>query len=293
MKINDVVLNEGVLDSLKKAGGAVKTAWNDPKTQASLAKAGDVASDVSDWVKGKVYQQTGLGGKGGNTAAVRTRFVNDFAQQFKLAQRSARQGGVDFNVSDYIQAYLRRYNWYATPAQIAQLEKVTDPTKLANAVYAIGIQQSRDKYGNVDDKRQSSHVSSTTPADTAGSAAMGDMARQLTGQGPNTPAPGGQGAMGNMASQLSKPSTQQPQGAEDTTIEPQTQQVLKTVKTLKGDKYEKDLEEIVKLALWNLYGTDKQDYSEFVKSIMSGKTKSNPAQQPQPGPKPGQIEPTL
>jgi len=267
MKINEVVLNEGVLDSLKQAGGSVRNAWNDPKTQANLQKAGDIGADAADWVKGKVYQHTGLGGKPGNTAATRTKFVNDFAQQYKLAQRSARQGGVEFSVPDYVQAYLRRYNWFATPAQLAQVSKVADPTQLANAIYAIGMQQSRDKYGNVDDKQKSS--TPAAPADTSGASA--------------TP-----------AATAVTPTATPVQGAEDTTIEPQTQQVLKTVKNLKGDKYEKDLEEIVKLALWNLYGTDKQDYGEFVKSIMGGKTKTNPAQQQQQaGPRPGQIEPTL
>lgn len=292
MKINEVVLNEGVLDSLKQAGGAVKKTWNDPKTQAALQKVGDMGADAADWVKGKVYQQTGLGGKGGNTAATRTKFVNDFAQQYKLAQRSARQGGVEFSVPDYVQSYLRRYNWFATPDQLQQVSKVADPTQLANAIYAIGMQQSRDKYGNVDTKQKSS--TPAAPADNSGAAAMGNMAQQLTGQGNSSTASAGQGAMANMASQLTSPASQQAQNPEDTTIEPQTQQVLKTVKNLKGDKYEKDLEEIVKLALWNLYGTDKKDYGEFVKSIMAGKTKTNPAQQQQQaGPRPGQIEPTL
>lgn len=265
MKINEVVLNEGVLDTVKQK-------WNDPKTQAGLQKAGDIAGNVADYAKGKLYQYTGYGGKPGNTSATRTKFTNDFSQQFKLAQRSARQGGIDFSVPDYVQAYLRRYNWYATPEQLQQLTKITDPTKLANAIYAVGIQQSRDKYGHVDDTR-----GKPDPTGKQGAAAFGSMANQLTQNSNPAPAQG----------------SQQAPGGEDQTIEPQTQQLMKTVKTMKGGKFEKDLEEIVKLALWNLYGTDKQDYSEFVKSIMAGKTKQNPAQQQVSGPQPGQIEPTL
>lgn len=262
MKINEVVLNEGILDTVKQK-------WNDPKTQAGLQKAGDFAGDAADYAKGKLYQYTGFGGKPGNTSATRTKFTNDFSQQFKLAQRSARQGGIDFSVPDYVQAYLRRYNWYATPQQLQQLSQITDPTKLANAIYAVGIQQSRDKHGHVDDTR-----GKDDPTGSKGNAAIDSMANQL---------------MGNQQT----PQTTPAQGGEDQTIEPQTQQLMKTVKTMKGGKFEKDLEEIVKLALWNLYGTDKQDYSEFVKSIMSGKTKQNPAQQQVAGPRPGQIEPTL
>lgn len=270
MKINEVVLNEGWYDDAKaKVAGGVNAVKQSKPGQAAGYHAGELGkmgSDISsglsgaaDWAKGKLYKHTGLGGAGGNASATRTKFINDFAQQYKLAQRSARQGGVEFSVPDYVQAYLRRYNWFATPDQLAQVSKVADPTQLANAIYAIGMQQSRDKYGNVDAKQKSSTPAAST--DTSGAAAS-----------PATPG----------------------QDAEDTTIEPQTQQVLKTVKNLKGDKYEKDLEEIVKLALWNLYGTDKQDYGEFVKSIMGGKTKTNPAQQQQQaGPRPGQIEPTL
>ena len=278
MKINEVVLNEGWYDDAKaKVAGGIDAVKQSKPGQAVAHHAGelgkmgsDVGSglgDLGDYAKGKLYQYTGFGGKPGNTSATRTKFTNDFSQQFKLAQRSARQGGVDFSVPDYVQAYLRRYNWYATPEQLEQLSKITDPTKLANAMYAVGIQQSRDKYGHVDDPR-----GKDDPTGSKGNAAMSSMANQLMGNQQPTPA----------------------QGAEDQTIEPQTQQLMKTVKTMKGGKFEKDLEEIVKLALWNLYGTDKQDYSEFVKSIMAGKTKQNPAQQQQQaGPQPGQIEPTM
>jgi hypothetical protein len=64
---------------------------------------------------------------------------------------------------------------------------------------------------------------------------------------------------------------------DDATIDPQGQQIIKSLKSLKGPRYEKDLEEIIKLALWNLYGTDKKDYSELVKSITA---KKSTAQQP-------------
>lgn len=193
-----------------------------------------------DWddVRGSIYKYTGLGGGSGNAAATRTKFISDFANQFRMAQKSATKGGVTFSAPEYIQAYLRRYNWFATPAQIAELTQITDPTKLANAVYAVGIQQSRDKHGQVDNRIEP----------TMGGPAQGNMKKT------NTP-------------------------PEDTTLEPTTQTIIKTLKTIKGSKYEADLREIIKQALWNLYGTDKQDYSEFVKSIMAGKTKQNPAAQ--------------
>lgn len=74
----------------------------------------------------------------------------------------------------------------------------------------------------------------------------------------------------------------QGQQPEDTTLDPQGQQILKSLKPLKGPKYEQDLKDIIKLAMWNLHGTDKQDYSEFMNSIMNQKSSAkNPAQQQQ------------
>lgn len=80
-----------------------------------------------------------------------------------------------------------------------------------------------------------------------------------------------------------------PQGAEgqpeDTTLDPQGQQILKSLKPLKGPRYEQDLRDIIKLAMWNLHGTDKQDYSEFMNSIMNQKhSAKNPTQQQNPTP---------
>lgn len=66
---------------------------------------------------------------------------------------------------------------------------------------------------------------------------------------------------------------------DDATVDPKGQQVINTVKTLKGEQYEKDLQEIVKLALWNLYGADKADYGDFVKQIMTQKSSAKNPQQ--------------
>ncbi len=194
-------------------------------------KINDVLKEDLDDLRGTLYKYTGLGGGSGNLAATRTKFISDFAQQFNMAQKSAKKGGVAFSVPNYIQAYLRRYNWYATPEQIADLEKITNPTQLANAVYAVGIQQSRDKNGNVDatDGARPANI----PANSAAPAAQGN--------------------------------------PEDQTIEPSAQPIIKTLKTMKGPKYERELEQIIKLAMWNLYGTDKQDYNELIKSIMNKK----------------------
>ncbi len=65
-------------------------------------------------------------------------------------------------------------------------------------------------------------------------------------------------------------------------LSPNTQQLMRSLKNIKGQDYEDDLQEIIKLALWNLHGTDKADYSDFVKQIMSKKAgTANPAQQTQ------------
>jgi hypothetical protein len=282
MKINEVVLNEAQLPNLKNAGNAIKNAWNSPVTQNTLQGAGDLAGNAMDTAKGMLYRTTGFGGKGGNIAAVRTRFINDFITQYKTAARSARQGGMPFSTSDFINSYLRRYQWYATPQQLEKLTTITDPKQLANAMYAVGMQQSRDKHGYVDDPRASQDQD-----DTQGAAAIGSMASQLQGNSPQmTGATGGQGAFGQMAQQLApgeKP--------EDQTIDPASQQLINNVKKMKGPKFERDLEQIIKLAMWNLYGTDRQDYNELVKSIMNKSATKNPAQQtPQPGEK---IEPTM
>lgn len=199
-------------------------------------KLNEILKEDWDDVRGALYKYTGLGGKSGNMAAARTKFVSDFEQQFSMAQKSAAKGGVPFSVPNYIQSYLRRYHWYATPEQIQELTKITDPTKLAHAVYAVGIQQSRDKNGYVDARKEP--TMGTEPA-----------AKQAPANKP-----------------------------EDATIEPQAQQVLKTVKSMKGPKFERDLEEIIKLAMWNLYGTDKQDYNDLVKRIMNKQTTKNPQQ---------------
>lgn len=65
-------------------------------------------------------------------------------------------------------------------------------------------------------------------------------------------------------------------------LSPNTKQIMRGVNTLKGEDNVDDLEEIIKLALWKLHGTDKQDYSEFVKQIMAKKSgTTNPAQNTQ------------
>ncbi len=74
----------------------------------------------------------------------------------------------------------------------------------------------------------------------------------------------------------------QGQEPDDTKVDPAGQQVINSVKKLKGEQYEKDLQEIIKLALWNLHGADKEDYSTFVNQIMKQKsTAKNPVQQQQ------------
>lgn len=92
---------------------------------------------------------------------------------------------------------------------------------------------------------------------------------------------------GQVLRPATQPGQQNQQKQDDTTIDPAGKQVISSVKKLKGPQYEKDLEEIVKLALWNLYGTSKEDYSDFVRQIMTQKTSAkNPMQQQQQQPNP-------
>lgn len=62
-----------------------------------------------------------------------------------------------------------------------------------------------------------------------------------------------------------------------------TQQVINTVKNMKGEDYKDDLESIVRLALGNLYKTDPADYNTEIKRIMGQKPTSTvtPAAQSQ------------
>lgn len=196
--------------------------------------------DVLDTVRGGLYRATGFGGAGGNVAATRTRFINDFITQYKLANRSANQGGIPFDTKTFVQSYLAKNKWTANPEQMEKLLSITDPKQLGNALYAVGMQQLRDKSGYIVDMP------------------TGGVNSQNQGRG-NT---------------LGSTTQPQPQDQEDTTLDPAGLQILKQLKSLKGPKYEKDLQEIIKTALWNLYGTDKQDYTEFVKQIMSQKTKA-------------------
>jgi len=253
MKINDILTEAGFsawknnrnlnAPAAASPSSAAKVSGAAPATPGNLAdlakmgkkpapSASDTVDDILDQFKGSLYRFTGMGGEQGNMAATRTKFISDFAQQYKLAQRSARQGGIEFNAPEYVQAYLRRYNWQASPEQLAKIENITDPNQLANAVYAIGIQQSRDKYGQVDTRASKQPVTKSS------------------------------GTVDNPV--LTKPS----------------QQILSTMKNMKGEDYKDDLESIVRLALNNLYATDPGDYGQEVKRIMGQKPAQN-AQNPQ------------
>ena len=64
MKINEVVLNEG---------------WG----------------DAFDRVRSAIYKNTGFGGDPANIAGSRIKFLDDFKQELALAQRSAKNAGVE------------------------------------------------------------------------------------------------------------------------------------------------------------------------------------------------------
>lgn len=239
---NNRNLNAPAGSTLSQANKNARTVPTDtPSNLSDLAKLGAPATPTTkpgsrmdlDNMRGALYKYTGLGGAAGNAAATRTKFIGDFADQYSLAQRSAIKGGIPFDTDAYIQSYLQKYKWKASPEQLTQLKAIKDPTKLANAIYAIGMQQSS--------------TGSSTPSSTSGYDSMT----------PN-------------------------KSAEDATVDPTSKQLIQTLKTkIRGPAYEADLREIIKQAMWNLYGADKQDYSEFVKSIMAGKTKQNPAIQQQ------------
>lgn len=199
------------------------------------------AGDIVDAAKGALYRFTGLGGKQGSVAAGRTKFINDFKQEMTLAQRSARQGGIPFDPANYAQAYLKRYNLQATPAQLTSLNNITDPTQMANALYLIG------KQSYTGDERSGGYYrnAQTTQGGTQG--------------GPATQA----------NQQVNK---------DDTVVSPQTKRIVATIRNMKGPMYEEDLKQIAKVTLWSLWGTDKQDYAELINSLMANKTKApNPS----------------
>ena len=121
MKINEVILNEGVADS--------------------------------DWWKKQAY--TKLGGLGGDTfksAAVRSSFIDKFENDFALYSKSAQKGGRSAPlVGDYIKQYINKYRWEVNPQELKDIivSSGNDVNKAANNMFALAQQQKQQSKGGV------------------------------------------------------------------------------------------------------------------------------------------------
>ncbi len=195
---------------------------------------------IGDAIRTGMYKATGLGGTGAKNIAVRSNFVNNFKQQMKLNQQSAQRSGMPLDMNAFVDSYLAKYKWQASPEQKAQLTKITDPDKLANAMYVVGSQQVRDQRGS----------------------AIGGSTAGVKGK----------------AGQYNQPTTSATLSPEDDGLSISSQQLMQAVNKLNGKDNADDLRAIIKTGLRKLYGIDRVDYAKLAKEIMTGQ--KAPAAQP-------------
>lgn len=241
MKINEVIVNEGIADTLKtgftKGIGAVKSAAQSDTAKNVAGAVGNVAGSAFDAVKTGLYRNFGVGGVKGEELAVKDNFIKRFEQQFKnnlSAARAAGQGQIDTN--QMVDSYLATYGWVANPQDKQILKTLADQaskrpgdvTKLANYMYTVGSKQMRDPSGRV------------MPQMPQGTAQAG------TAQA---------GAAGEEQPDLSSVSNQ----------------IVKQINTLKGQGNFDDLKTISKSAMQALYKQSPSEYAKLYKEVMRGR----------------------
>lgn len=73
-----------------------------------------------------------------------------------------------------------------------------------------------------------------------------------------------------------------PKPKKDVAVTPQVQQIVKSIKAMKGPEFQADLTQIIKTALWNLYGGDKTAYNEAINKLFGKAPAVAPQQQAEP-----------
>lgn len=242
-------------------------------------------------------------------------FVDSFTKQLNAFIDSSRKSGQPVKVWDFVSSYLTKYGWTASTEQTSMLKDLASDVE---AEYNI-LQKKQEPKQPASDAGskafgQMANQLSTTKKDWSPSPdspavwksnrtgqpmneGLGDYMIHKAG---NLMSKLGMGSVVKLANavytvgmtQHRDPRTGRVMNTgamgtaaqDDSTIDPAGKQIIDKLKTLKGPQYEKDLEEIVKLALWNLHGTDKQDYSTFVQNIFNkrGSTQNPMQNQQQP-----------
>lgn len=152
MRANEFI-SEGVLDSMKSAGGNVRGKMSAMANSPTGQAVGDTLSKVGDWAKAKAYTNLGgLGGASGLGAATRQSFLDKFTSDYKRYMMSAKQGGMTPpSMENYVRNYIKKFGWTATEPQIADIVAgaAGDVGKLSNSMYALAQDQSYDGQGRI------------------------------------------------------------------------------------------------------------------------------------------------
>lgn len=236
-------------------------------------------------------------------------YVKTLVSQINDYIESSRKAGQRIKMMDFVESYLTKYNWVATPAQKKMLQDICLELETE---YNAALNQEKTDSGSAGEKAFGQMTNQLAKPE-AGSQAFSQMSNQLSAQ------PVAEGfkdmvrSVGNYAlhkagsfvsklglgsvvklanamymvgqQQKNSPRTTQSmsnmQGTVDNPVLSKTSdQILATMKNMKGENYKDDLESIVRLALNNLYKTDPGDYSQEVKRIMGQKPAQN-TQNPQ------------
>jgi hypothetical protein len=116
MKLNEIIVNEGIGDSLRSG----------------------------------MYKLTGYGGNPANQSATKIKFINDLKQQIRMNKESAKRAGMPFDMNQYVDSYLAKYNANASDEQKENLKTLADnPDKFANYMYNILSRQVTNSQGYV------------------------------------------------------------------------------------------------------------------------------------------------
>jgi len=137
MKINEVILNEGVLGSLVNAAGKALTG----------------TGQANDWL-GTQMQKFGAVPMG--TTGTQNIFLKNFVQEYNTIAKSAKASGMQMpDMKTYVTDYLEQQGWSADEPTIDKITSSSgnDINKVANAMYMIGMRQKRNKNGQVQQRR--------------------------------------------------------------------------------------------------------------------------------------------
>jgi hypothetical protein len=200
MKLNEIIVNEGIGDSLRSG----------------------------------MYKLTGYGGNPANQSATKIKFINDLKQQIRMNQESAKRAGMPFDMNQYVDSYLAKYNAKASDEQKENLKTLSNnPDKFANYMYNILSQQVTNSQGYV-------------TGQNTGPSMGGGMTGNKTGGTDATP---------------------------EEKLSPATEKVIDAIAKLTGTANFDDLKRIAKTAMQILYKQNPAAYTELYKEILGGDTK--------------------